>query len=95
MHEMYQEKLQMLEQIRIKHISLRFKLKKCERMLHHKEQLAEGLHVIDFEQLKIENQALHEKIQEREEEALKLKRKRTSNIQVNSIVIIETNICLI
>jgi hypothetical protein len=41
-----------------------------------------GLHVIDFEQLKIENQSLQEKIQERSDEILKLKRKRTGAIQV-------------
>ena len=32
-----------------------------------KEELAEGLHLIDFEQLKIENQTYNEKIEERNE----------------------------
>jgi len=31
------------------------------------EELAEGLHLIDFEQLKIENQTYNEKIEERNE----------------------------
>lgn len=46
------------------------------------EQLAEGLHMMDFEQLKIENQTLNEKIEERNEELAKLKRKKTFTVQV-------------
>lgn len=47
-----------------------------------KEQLAEGLHLIDFEQLKIENQSLNEKIEERNEELIKLRKKTTITVQV-------------
>lgn len=36
-----------------------------------KEELAEGLHMIDFEQLKIENQTYSEKIEERNEVTIK------------------------
>ena len=46
------------------------------------EQLAEGLHMIDFEQLKINNVDLNEKIEERNEDILKLKRKVTATVQV-------------
>lgn len=38
--------------------------------------------MIDFEQLKIENQTLHEKIEERNEELAKLKRKKNVTVQV-------------
>jgi cell division septum initiation protein DivIVA len=38
--------------------------------------------MIDFEQLKIENQTLNEKIEERNEELAKLKRKKTVTVQV-------------
>ena len=48
-----------------------------------KEELAEGLHLIDFEQLKIENQSLNEKIEERNEELLKLRKKTTTTVQVS------------
>ena len=41
-----------------------------------------GLHLIDFEQLKIENQTLNEKIEERNEELHKLRKKNTANVQV-------------
>ena len=51
------------------------------------EELAAGLHLIDFEQLKIENQSLNEKIEERNEELLKLRRKTTSTVQVGAMVI--------
>ena len=47
-----------------------------------KEELAEGLHLIDFEQLKIENQTWNEKIEERNEELHKLKKKNTTTVQI-------------
>ena len=47
-----------------------------------KEQLAEGLHMIDFEQLKINNVDLNEKIEERNEDTLRLRKKVTSTVQV-------------
>ncbi|RLN87037.1 hypothetical protein BBJ28_00011233 [Nothophytophthora sp. Chile5] len=71
-----------VEKVRLKHINLRTHLKKLEQQLHAKEQLAEGLHLIDFEQLKIENQTLNEKIEERNEELHKLRKKTTSTVQV-------------
>ncbi len=45
---------------------------------------AEGLHLIDFEQLKIENQSLNEKIEERNEELVKLRKKTTVTVQVSA-----------
>lgn len=71
-----------LEKVRLRNIALRTSLKKLERQLRAREQLAEGLHMIDFEQLKIENQTLNEKIEERNEELAKLKRKKTATVQV-------------
>lgn len=46
----------------------------------------EGLHLIDFEQLKIENQSLNEKIEERNEELVKLRKKTTVTVQVGGLV---------
>ena len=63
-------------------------LKKMENKFRAKEQLAEGLHLIDFEQLKIENQSLNEKIEERNEELLKLRRKNSTTVQVKPKTII-------
>lgn len=57
-------------------------LKKLEMSLKKKEELAEGLHLIDFEQLKIENSTLNEKIEERNEELNKLRKKTNQTVQV-------------
>uniref|UniRef100_K3WVZ3 CCDC113/CCDC96 coiled-coil domain-containing protein n=1 Tax=Globisporangium ultimum (strain ATCC 200006 / CBS 805.95 / DAOM BR144) TaxID=431595 RepID=K3WVZ3_GLOUD len=76
------KKDQEVEKVRLKNINLRTHLKKLEQQLHAREQLAEGLHLIDFEQLKIENQTLNEKIEERNEELHKLRKKTTSTVQV-------------
>jgi chromosome segregation ATPase len=46
------------------------------------EEYFEGLHLIDFEQLKIENNTLTEKIEDRNEEILKLKKKINDNVQI-------------
>jgi predicted nucleic acid-binding Zn-ribbon protein len=46
--------------------------------------LADGLHLIDFEQLKIENQTLNEKIEERNEELHKLRKKITTTVVILS-----------
>ena len=55
---------------------------KNQKILKKKEEIAEGLHLIDFEQLKIENQTLNEKIEERNEDLHKLKKKETNTVQV-------------
>jgi hypothetical protein len=52
---------------RHENIRLKNQLRKREIQLKSKEELAEGLHMIDFEQLKIENQTYSEKIEERNE----------------------------
>ena len=62
------------------------KLKKKEQQLKQKEELADGLHLIDFEQLKIENQTYNEKIEERNEELMKLHQKITNTVQVGKIL---------
>ncbi|GBG24782.1 Coiled-coil domain-containing protein 96 [Hondaea fermentalgiana] len=71
-----------LEKIRLRNLHLRAELNKLEKALQNKERLADGLHLIDFEQLKIENQALSEKIEERNEDLAKLNKKTTTTVQV-------------
>lgn len=68
--------------VRLENIKLQNQLRKEEMILKSKEELAEGLHMIDFEQLKIENQTYNEKIEERNEELMKLKKKITSTVQI-------------
>jgi predicted ATP-dependent Lon-type protease len=52
---------------RLENIKLRNKIRRQEQIIRQKEELGGGLHLIDFEQLKIENQAYNEKIEERNE----------------------------
>jgi hypothetical protein len=68
--------------VRLRHINLLNELRSLEEAVRSKERLAEGLHLIDFEQLKIENQTLNEKIEERNDELHKLKKKTTTTVQV-------------
>ena len=77
-----QEKEEEVQRVRLKNIHLNNQMKRIEQTLKQKEELAEGLHLIDFEQLKIENQSLNEKIEERNEELLKLRKKTTTTVQV-------------
>ncbi|CAI9576941.1 unnamed protein product [Staurois parvus] len=69
-------------QVRLENIKLKNQINHHESTLRSKEELAEGLHLIDFEQLKIENQTYNEKIEERNEELLKLRKKITNTVQV-------------
>jgi ethanolamine ammonia-lyase small subunit len=64
---------QEVHQYRLQNIALRNRLANQEKILKKKEQLADGLHLIDFEQLKIENQTLNDKIEERNDELHKLR----------------------
>ncbi|KAA3674896.1 uncharacterized protein DEA37_0009732 [Paragonimus westermani] len=77
-----QKKEAIVMEVRLENIKLRNEVAKVEAILKSKEQLAEGLHLIDFEQLKIENQTYNEKIEERNEELAKLKRKIASTVQI-------------
>jgi hypothetical protein len=63
-------------------LKLRHECKKLEYAIKKREEVSSELHMIDFEQLKIENQSLNEKIEERNEELLKLRKKTTSTVQV-------------
>merc|ERR1712183_825147 len=70
-----------VEEVRGANISLKNRLAKLEQALRKKDELAANLHVIDFEQLKIENQTLNEKIEERNEELHKLRKKTIVTVQ--------------
>jgi hypothetical protein len=69
-----------LEMTRIDFIRTRNKHKQAEEELNKQDQLSEGLHLIDFEQLKIENQSLNEKKAEKNQELVKIEDK----IKINS-----------
>lgn len=63
----------MLEKLRLKSQALRANIRRLSNQAKQKEQMGEVLHVVDFEQLKIENQQYLEKIEEKNAELLKFK----------------------
>lgn len=71
-----------IEQQRLKNIHFNINIKKLIQKIKEKDKLSDGLHLIDFEQLKIENQTLNEKIEERNDELYKLKKKITNTVQI-------------
>jgi len=73
---------QRLHDARLAYIKARNRNKKLSTQLKDKEKLTDGLHLIDFEQLKIENTTLNEKIEERNEDLLKLRKKSTTTIHI-------------
>ncbi|XP_043828524.1 coiled-coil domain-containing protein 96 [Dromiciops gliroides] len=68
--------------VRLENVQLKQCLSHLETRMKAQEEMTEGLHLIDFEQLKIENQTFNEKVEERNEELLKLHYKVTSNVQI-------------
>ena len=68
-----------LEKYRISFISAKNKNKATQDELDQQDQLSEGLHLIDFEQLKIENQSLNEKKAEKNQETVKIQQKIETN----------------
>ncbi|CAI9172302.1 unnamed protein product [Rangifer tarandus platyrhynchus] len=68
--------------VRLENVQLKQSLVHFETRMRTQEDLTEGLLLIDFEQLKIENQTFNEKVEERDEELLKLRHKVTNNVQI-------------
>eukprot|EP01006_Ploeotia_vitrea_P064863 TRINITY_DN89176_c0_g1_i1.p1 TRINITY_DN89176_c0_g1~~TRINITY_DN89176_c0_g1_i1.p1 ORF type:complete len:376 (+),score=214.92 TRINITY_DN89176_c0_g1_i1:46-1173(+) len=77
-----EEKDKEVESVRLKNIHYMNRLEKLEQDMRKTEELDDGLHLIDFEQRKIENQTLNEKIEERNDEIHKLRKKTTTTVQV-------------
>lgn len=71
-----------LAEARLKFITLKNQLARLEKQIKQKDELAEGLHLIDFEQIKIENAALHDQIEERSDQLHKLRKKTIATVQV-------------
>jgi hypothetical protein len=71
-----------IHDVRVQYVRLRNKADKLSKTIKKKENQNDGMHLIDFEQLKIENTNLNEKIEERNEDLLKLRKKATTTIHV-------------
>ena len=63
-------------------LRLQVQVRKMEQQLHQKEDMGEVLHVVDFDQLKIENQQYLDRIEERNTELLRLKAATGKAVQV-------------
>ena len=82
LEERLRQKEALVEKLKLKNASLKQQIHKMEGQLSQKEEMGEVLHVIDFDQLKIENQQYLEKIEERNNELLRLKLTTGQTVQV-------------
>ena len=71
-----------IRKLRIQSFTKSLEMNRLKKELKKMEDYFEGLHIIDFEQLKIENNTLTEKIEDRNEEIHKLKNKINNTVQV-------------
>jgi histone deacetylase 6 len=67
--------------VQLKNLFVQGTIARLEGAMAKREQLADGLALVDFEQLEIENSTLVEKIDERNEEIAKLRKKTTTAVQ--------------
>ena len=83
--EMWLDKEKMLEEelrnVRVESFKKSLEMNRLKKELKKMEDYFEGLHIIDFEQLKIENNTLTEKIEDRNEEIHKIKNKINKTVQ--------------
>ena len=77
-----QDKDMEVDKMRLKNSTLKSKILKLEQQLNQKEEMGEVLSVIDFDQLKIKDQQFLEKIEERNNELLRLKLTTGKTVQV-------------
>ncbi|CAL6029318.1 Conserved_hypothetical protein [Hexamita inflata] len=78
----FKQQLQHSEDARLSQITAVEMLKNVEQKQKRQSEIADKLQQIDYEQLKIANQSLAEKIEERSEELLKLRRRTVSTLQI-------------
>lgn len=79
--ESWQKKTATVSQERLENLKLQRQVEKINATFKEYD-LSENLHLIDFEQMKIENQTYNEKIEERNEETSKLRRKINHIVQI-------------
>lgn len=63
----------LLEKVTLKNTTYKAAIAKLEAQLAHKEEMGEVLHLVDFDQLKIENQQHMETIDAKNKELIRLK----------------------
>lgn len=82
----FEEKLRsrdtLIEKLRLKNSTLMVQKNKLHMQLKQKEEMGEVLHAIDFDQLQIENKQYLDKIEERNQDLLRLKFTAGNTLQV-------------
>jgi len=71
-----------VEKLTLKNSTYKSAIAKLEAQLVHKEEMGEVLHMVDFDQLKIENQQYLERIDAKNKELLQLKLSSGRTVQV-------------
>jgi hypothetical protein len=82
MEDKLRQKDSTIEKLRLKNVTLKGLIQKVDSQLKQKEEMGDVLHYIDFHQLQIENKQYVAKIEERNQELLKLKMTTGSTVQV-------------
>lgn len=76
-----------LEKERLRYVTLRSNIEELEKSIHNKEQLADGLSLIDFEQLQVENKRLYNQISDSSGEMVSLTNKHLhSKKMINRVI---------
>lgn len=76
----------LVEKLTLKNATYKAAVSKLEAQLAHKEEMGEVLHLVDFDQLKIENQQYMERIAAKNQELLQLKLSAGHAVQVRAVV---------
>merc|ERR1719199_947204 len=82
MEDKLRQKDAIVEKLRLKNATLKSQAQKVDAQLRQKEEMGDVLHYIDFHQLQIENKQYMAKIEERNDELLKLKMTTGNTVQV-------------
>jgi len=82
MEDKLRQKDAIIEKLRLKNATLKSQAQKVDAQLRQKEEMGDVLHYIDFHQLQIENKQYVAKIEERNDELLKLKMTTGNTVQV-------------
>mmetsp|Transcript_35804 Transcript_35804/g.82925 ORF Transcript_35804/g.82925 Transcript_35804/m.82925 type:complete len:353 (-) Transcript_35804:181-1239(-) len=71
----------MIDKLKLKNVTIKAQIQKVENQLKQKEEMGDVLHYIDFHQLQIENKQYVSRIEERNDELLKLKMTTGATVQ--------------
>lgn len=82
MEDKLRQKDSVIEKLKLKNATLKSQIQKVDAQLKQKEEMGDVLHYIDFHQLQIENKQYVAKIEDRNQELLKLKMTTGNTVQV-------------